>query len=190
MIPSADTRDAGADLSALTAALARGDDAAWARFDREFGPAMLRQLLAVTRGDFDLAKEAQQRAYLRIARHVRPCESLPMFRVWIRTVARTALLDCWRRRRSFLDLLQRRRQQPPELDDPAADDRLTAALDAALVALAPADRLLLEEKYLAGATVAALAVRLELSAKAVESRLSRARGALRNELLAVLARHE
>lgn len=191
LISSAQSReDDATGLRELTTGLARGDDAAWARFDREHGPAMLRQLLALTRGDFDLAKEAQQRAYLRVARHVRPCDSLPAFRSWLRTVARTALLDCWRRRRSFTDLLLRRQQQPPELDDPAGDDRLIAALESGLAVLAPADRELLEAKYLRGASVAALAGAAGISVKAAESRLTRAREALRRTLLDVLSRHE
>ena len=191
LIPSAQPReDVGGDLRALTDALARGDDGAWIRFDREFGPAIFRQLVALTRGDFDLAKEAQQQAYLRVARHVRACDSRPMFAAWLRTVARTALLDCWRRRRSFADLLFRRSQQPPELDEPGADDRLSVALGRALEALTTADRDLLTAKYLDGLEVVTIAARLELTPKAVESRLTRARLALRREILAALSRHE
>ncbi len=179
-----------ADLRALTGALARGDDVAWARFHANYGPAVFRQLLALTRGDHDLAKEALQHTYLRVAKHVRPCEAEPMFRAWLRTVARTALLDCWRRRRTFTDLLFRRQQEPPELADPAGDDRLMDELDRALARLAADDRALLEAKYLSGHDVRTLADRLALTPKAIESRLTRAREGLRRELLAALQRHE
>jgi RNA polymerase sigma-70 factor (ECF subfamily) len=166
--------------------MARGDDAAWSEFNRVYGPAIFRQLLALTRGDDDLAKEALQHTYLRVAKHVRPCETEAMFRGWLRTVARTALQDCWRRRRSFTDLLFRRRQEPPELADPGADDRLMAELEAALRRLDATDQALLEAKYFSGLDVRTLAYNLNLTPKAVESRLTRARTALRRELVAAL----
>lgn len=179
-----------ADLGRLTAALSQGDDNAWLEFHRRYGPAVFRQLLALTRGDHDLAKEALQRTYLRLAKHVRPCDAEPMFKAWLRTVARSALLDCWRRRRSFTDLLLRRQQEPPELADPTADDRLMDELDAALARLDAADRSLLESKYFSGADVRTLAEQLAITPKAVESRLTRARATLRRELLTALRRHE
>lgn len=179
-----------AELRRLTEAMARGDDAAWLQFHRNYGPAVFRQLLALTRGDHDLAKEALQQTYLRVAKHVRPCATEAMFKGWLRTLARTALLDCWRRQRSFTDLLFRKWQEPPELSDPSQDTRLMEELDAALTRLDAADRTLLEDKYFAGQEVKTLAEQLTLTPKAVESRLTRARAALRNELLATLQRHE
>ncbi|HEX2861782.1 MAG TPA: sigma-70 family RNA polymerase sigma factor [Lacunisphaera sp.] len=178
------------DLCRLTAALARGDDAAWLEFHHSYGPDLFRQLLALTRGDHDLAQEALQRAYLRVAKHVRSCDAEPMFRAWLRTVARSALIDCWRRRRSFTDLLSRKRHEPPELADPARDDRLMEELDTALARLDDDDRALLESKYFSGLDVRTLAERMAVTPKAVESRLARARDALRRELLSSLHRHD
>lgn len=190
LIPAEASREAAGDLCRLTAAMARGEDAAWAEFNRVYGPLLFRQLLALTRGDDDLAKEALQHTYLRVAKHVRPCEAEPMFKSWLRTVARTALQDCWRRRRSFTDLLFRRRQEPLELADPGADDRLMTELDQALKRLDAEDQALLEAKYFSGLDVRTLAYNLSLTPKAVESRLTRARAALRRELLSALQRHE
>lgn len=185
------SREASAgDLRRMTTAMACGDDAAWADFNRIYGPAIFRHLLALTRGDDNLAKEALQQTYLRVARHVRTCEAEVMFRSWLRTVARTALLDCYRRRRSFADLIFRRQQQPPELADPAHDERLMTELDQALLRLDAGDQALLEAKYFAGLDVRTLANNLRLTPKAVESRLTRAREALRRELIAALQRHE
>jgi RNA polymerase sigma-70 factor (ECF subfamily) len=178
------------ELRRLTQAMARGEDDAWSQFHRAHGATIFRQLLALTRGDHDLAKEALQRTYLRIAKHVRVCESEMMFKSWVATVARTALQDCWRRRRSFADLLFRKRQEPPDLNDPAADERLIDQLDQALACLDVADRALLEGKYFFGYDVRTLAEQLVLTPKAVESRLTRAREALRLEILAGLRRHE
>ncbi|MES2696767.1 MAG: sigma-70 family RNA polymerase sigma factor [Verrucomicrobiota bacterium] len=180
-------------LRELTTALARGDDPAWSEFHRDFGPGLFRYLLAATHGDYDSAAEALQQTYLRVARYARPCDSLPQFTAWLRLVARSALNDHRRRRSVFTRLFSR----PPELETDAAapvenegDAHLSAALDAALARLDPADRALLEQKYYAGCDVRTLASRLALTPKAVESRLTRARAELRRHLTAKLARHE
>jgi RNA polymerase sigma factor (sigma-70 family) len=179
-------------LRELTAALARGDDAAWAEFHRDYGPGIFRQLLAETRGDHDLASEALQQTYLRVARYARPCDAVPMFATWVRRVARTALSDCRRRRRTFWDLLRNRDAATDEAApaSPDAESNLSAALDAALAQLAPADRALLEQKYFSGTDVRTLATQLDLTPKAVESRLTRARAELRQLLRRALTRHE
>jgi RNA polymerase sigma-70 factor, ECF subfamily len=180
-------------LLELTNAMARGDDAAWARFHREYGPGIFRQLLAATRGDHDLASEALQQSYLRVARHVRETDSEAMFAGWLRVVARSTLQDCWRRRRSFWQMLQRSHADPSAaalFQCEAAEDHLLACLDAALSQLAERDRTLLEAKYFSGTDVRTLAEKLSISPKAAESRLTRARAELRRRLIAALARHE
>ncbi len=177
-------------LRELTAALARGDDPAWGQFHRDYGPMIFRRLLAATRGDHDLASEALQQTYLRIARHVRPCEVAPMFDAWLRVVAQTALSDCRRRRRTFWELLRNRDAMPEGAHDSAPEALLSLALDQALAQLTAADRGLLEHKYFVGADVRALAAQLEITPKAVESRLTRARTELRRLLLIALKRHE
>ena len=183
--------DPPAPLLGLTTGLAKGDDAAWAQFHREFGPRIFRQLLALTRGDHDLASEALQQTYLRVARHARSCESEPMFLGWLRTVGRTALSDCRRRRLSFWQLLQRRHADPTDVEgEDTSDEKIEAALLVALAQLEPAERALLEAKYFAGTPVRLLAEQLAVSPKAVESRLTRARAELRRQLVLALARHE
>lgn len=180
-------------LRDLTSGLARGDDVAWMRFHRDYGPGIFRQLLAETPGDHDLASEALQQTYLRIARHARPCDSAPMFAGWLRIVARSALNDCRRRRRTFWELLRSKDAAPEETSDSsdsANDDALSSALDTALAQLADSDRSPLEQKYFSGTDVRTLAAQLDLTPKAVESRLTRARAELRRLLLTALKRHE
>jgi len=181
----------GSPLRELTAGLARGDDTAWAQFHRDYGPGIFRQLLAATRGDYDLASESLQQAYLRVARHARPCESAPMFASWLRLVARSALSDCRRRRRSFWALLSRRQADASEDAVSTTDeDRMLAALEVALAEVGPDARALLEAKYLLGSDVRTIALQLAISEKAVESRLTRARAELRQRLLVTLPHHE
>ena len=179
-------------LRELTSALARGDDAAWSEFHRDYGPGIFRYLLAGTHGDYDLAAEALQQTYLRVARYARPCDSAPMFAGWLKTLASSALNDCRRRRKSFWSLLHRREASTEEFrqDTTAGDDALFAALDTALAKLDASERSLLEAKYYSGNDVRSLAGKLNLTPKAVESRLTRARAELRRHLVAALSRHE
>lgn len=174
-------------LRQLTIALARGDDAAWMEFHRIYGPGIFRSLLGATRGNHDLASEALQLTYLRIARHARPCEIEGQFIAWTRLVARSALNDCFRRQRSFHGLLQRPAEEICTDADPLTDEHSLRALDQALSQLADDDRLLLESKYFLGRKVKALAAEMKISPKAVESRLTRARAELRRHLLTALA---
>jgi RNA polymerase sigma factor (sigma-70 family) len=185
----------GAKASALrdfTRGLGNGNDEAWAQFHREYGPGIFRQLLAATRGDHTLASEALQQTYLRVARSVRPCDSEAMFAGWLRVVARSVLLDCWRRRRSFWQMLQRRHADPSHLASLSGDeeDRVLTCLEAVLANLAAEDRALLEAKYFSGNDVRTLAEKLLISPKAAESRLTRARAELRRRMIEALAHHE
>lgn len=179
-------------LRELTAALARGDDPAWMEFHRDYGPGIFRYLLGGTRGDYDLAAEALQQTYLRVARYARPCESAAEFGGWLRTLASSALNDCRRRRRSFWLRFGHATDDAGEVatNPTGSDAHVFVALDAALAQLAPEERALLEEKYFAGADVRSLAARADVTAKALESRLTRARAELRRHLTALLARHE
>lgn len=183
-------------LHTLTTGLARGDDAAWAQFHRDHGPGLFRYLLAQTRGDHDLASDALQHTYLRVARYARPCEIEAVFASWLRTVARSALNDCRRRRRSFWQRLRLHAADASTSPDHASpsqaaqDATLSLALDRALAQLDAGDRMLLEEKYLAGRDVRTLATQLSISPKAVESRLTRARAELRRLILDFIKTHE
>ena len=165
--------------------MARGDDQAWQQFHRTYGAMVFRMLLALTKGDPHLAAEALQHAYLRVSRHVRRCDNEAMWIGWLRIVARSALSDARRREFRFWNLLRLRRSDPRDEiidgEDPA-EESLLAALDASLSEMEPEARKLLSAKYLDGRSVQAIAEEWELTAKAVESRLTRARQQLRTLL--------
>jgi RNA polymerase sigma-70 factor (ECF subfamily) len=173
---------ASAELAGLTRRMSTGDDAAWQTFHDEYGPILFRILLAGTRGDPHLAAEARQRAYLRIARHVRVCDQPAMWLAWLRTVAHSALSDARRRDRSFADRILRRATEPDVTPTAAEESDLFTTLDAALAGLPAVTRALIEAKYLHGKSVTQLAGELDLTPKAVESRLTRAREELRSLL--------
>jgi len=193
--PRQESGAGSSSLLELTTGLTRGDDAAWTTFNREYGPVLFRYLLGGTRGNYDLAAEALQQTYLRVARYACPCDSAPQFESWLRRLAGSALNDGRRRRNTFWHRLSQHLRSDdespaPEKTDRIGDERVFAALDAALTKLDPADRELLEEKYFSGVDVRSLAVKLNLSPKAVESRLTRARTELRRQLSILLSDHE
>lgn len=186
-----DTPDGYPSLADLTRAMAAGDDCAWQHFHRVYGPPLFRHLLGQTRGDHTLAMEAIQGAYLRIARHVHVCDNEVQFAAWLRISARSELLDLRRRRSRFVAALQRWwNSGTVDATDPGEDTSLLDALDQCRARLDPDIRELLDAKYLRGETVAAIAARTGLSAKAVESRLTRARETLRALLQQELTRHD
>ncbi len=174
-------------IAELSRRMARGDDAAWQEFHREYGPTLFRHLLGCTHGDPTLAAEALQGAYLRVARHVRTCASEVQWGAWLRLVARSELHDLRRRESRFMRAI-RRWWGEVTIDSSDADDTvLQEALQAGLARLDAADRALLDAKYLRGESVETIAAQLHLSPKAVESRLTRARAALRQRIQEVLA---
>lgn len=168
-------------LVALTRALAQGDDAAWLEFHRTQGRMLFRYLLALTAGDPHRANEALQQTYLRVAKHVRPCDQPIQWEAWLRRVARTVLADQRRGEGRFWRMLFRRAEEPEPGDGAhgAELETLYGKLDAAMAGLPEEARRVLEGKYLRGLSVEALAAELGLSPKALESRLTRAREALR-----------
>lgn len=176
-------RPPSSELREFTSRLARGNDAAWHEFHRTYGPLLFRFLLGLSHGDHARAGEALHQAYLRIARRVLVCDADPTWRAWLFAVARTTLLDLHRRENRFLGALRRWWAQPiaPAEDDAdhARAERTLAQLDRALGSLAADERRLLTAKYLRDESVAVIAEREGVSAKAVESRLTRARSALR-----------
>ncbi len=168
--------------SDLTAALRRGDEAAWSEFHGEYYPRLFRWLIVVTHGDEDAAAESAHLAFLRaVPRVPQVAEEAELWR-WLTRLARCAYIDEWRRRQSRSSLLRRwlDSSTPPGL--PAEDGDALALLDDCLATLPEDDRLLLQEKYFDRHPVRELAARRDLTEKALESRLTRARDRLRAAL--------
>ena len=170
------------DLRLLTAALRRGDEEAWRSFHGSFYPRLFRWLLALAHGDEEMAAEAAHLTFLRAVRRVPVTAAAEELWRWMTRLARCAYIDEWRRRNSRGNLLRRwlDHSEPPDIP-PSNCDPLSV-LDECLAALAEEDRLLLEEKYFARQPVRDLAAGRGLSEKALESRLTRARGRLREAL--------
>jgi RNA polymerase sigma-70 factor (ECF subfamily) len=176
---------APADAESLTRGLAAGEESAFSEFHSRYFNRLYHFLLVLSRGKEDEAQEALQQTLLRVARYARPFDSEESFWCWLKVVARSATRDAGRKQQRYSGLLKRftiwARREPDPPPDP--DNRLRAELDECLSELAPEDRLLLEQKYLDGATVRELAWQTGLTEKAIDSRLVRLRRRLREQLL-------
>jgi RNA polymerase sigma-70 factor, ECF subfamily len=166
------------DVLALTARLARGDEAAFHEFHGLYFQRLLRYLLVVTRGQEDIAREALQLAFMRVARHVRKFESETAFWNWLAVLARNCAVDELRKRTRQQHLLATFFQQRPA--DAVNDDLEFQKLVEQEIARLPEDeRSLLERKYFAEETARSLAEELQITEKAMESRLLRIRRKLK-----------
>lgn len=179
---------AGSDLAALTARMARGDEAAWRVFHGRYHDRLLRYLLVVTR-DETAARDALQQALVRVVRHVRRFDDEAVFWSWLTVLARSAAADEGRRHRRYFAFLGRLFRQAPADGGAVADPVLLSLLEAKLAALDAAEHGLIERKYFRGEPVRAIAAALQTSESAVESRLGRVRRKLKAAVLAQL-KHE
>jgi RNA polymerase sigma-70 factor (ECF subfamily) len=172
--------------------MAKGDEDAFRQFHEAYFHRLLRYLFVVTRGDEDAARDALQDTFTRVARHIRPFEEEDALWGWLTLIARSAATDGGRKKRRYWTLLSRfalfgkTEPQPQEDVEEVQIDRVLAESTKALPVL---ECSLIEEKYLRGASIRELAARFQLSEKAVESRLARARHQLRTEIVRRL-KHE
>jgi RNA polymerase sigma-70 factor, ECF subfamily len=180
------------DVAALTRRMARGEELAYRTFYDAYFNRLFRYLLVVTAGDEDAAREALQAALVRVVRHIKVFPSEAVFWSWLTVLARSALSDQTRKRRRYLAFLDRftwhaRAQQAAPVD-PEAEARLGTLLESSLAGLPFDERRLLEAKYFEHRSVRQLAEELDLSEKAVDSRLVRIRQKLKLALVEALKR--
>lgn len=166
--------------------MAEGDDEAWRWFHQRYHLLLLRYA-AQRVGHPSHAGEVVQQGYLRIARHVRPFAGEGDFWNWLCCVVRCAAVDHGRsasRRTLLLERLAHWRAASDSRDAqwpsvPSAAD----LVDDALARLPADEAALLRRKYCDGWSTQELAVHLRATPKAVENRLARLRGRLREILL-------
>jgi RNA polymerase sigma-70 factor (ECF subfamily) len=180
-------------VATLTRHMTEGDEQAYRTFYDAYFNRLSRYLLVVAAGDEDAAREAMQSALVRVVRHIKVFPSDAVLWSWLTVLARSAFSDQNRKRRRYLAFLDRftwhTRAQQTASDDPQADVRLGALLEIGLGALPSDERRLLEAKYFAHRSVREIAEELDLSEKAVESRLVRIRHKLKTAMLEGL-KHE
>lgn len=183
------------NVRVLTRAMAQGDESAYRMFHETYFHRLFRYLLVVAAGDEDAAREALQATFLRVVRYIKIFDEETRFWNWLTVLARTALADQRRQRsryRAFLERFTGHARVAFESsanEDGQADARLLAALEHNVRSLPPDERELVERKYFGCESVRAIAESLQISEKAVESRLTRVRLKLKNDLLTEL-KHE
>ena len=178
------------DITALTRAMAGGDETAYRFFYDAYFDRLLRYLLVVTGGNEEAARDALQLALVRVVRHAKAFELEETFWSWLTVLARSALADESRKRRRYFAFLERfTRQQETgssAMDNGEADAQLRALLESKLTALPEDERQLIEQKYILRQSVREIADGHQTTEKAVESRLSRVRRKLKDAVLAEL----
>jgi RNA polymerase sigma-70 factor (ECF subfamily) len=174
------------DVTTLTARMSRGEEAAFHEFYRLYFNRLLRYLFVVTGGREEIAREALQLAFVRVARHVRRFDSESAFWNWLAVLARNCVADEMRKRNRYQSLLARFFQQRPAVADwrgNEAGERLAELLQDGLAGLPAGERALLERKYLNGEPVRGLAAEWNMTEKAMESHLLRLRRKLKDAVL-------
>jgi RNA polymerase sigma-70 factor (ECF subfamily) len=178
------------DIAALTRRMAGGDEMAWRTFYNAYFDRLWRYLLVVAAGHEDTAREALQAALLRVARHIKVFPDENIFWSWLTVLARSAFADETKKRRRYVSFLDRFTGQTAiELDghsDPQTDERLKNLLERHVALLPPDEQQLVEQKYFEHHSVREIAIELQTTEKAIESKLSRVRKKLKDAVLAEL----
>jgi RNA polymerase sigma-70 factor (ECF subfamily) len=180
------------DLAAAQRIL-RGDEHAFRQLFDSFFPRLYRYVLARVDGDHDAASEVVQESLCKGFEHLRDYRGEAALYTWFSQICRRTLTDYWRRARRTEPLVQLPDDEPavravleaiaapldeqPEVQAQRADVR--RLVQATLDALPERYGNVLEWKYVEGLSVAAIATRLDIGAKAAESLLTRARAAFR-----------
>jgi RNA polymerase sigma factor (sigma-70 family) len=178
--------DSGA-LAALTARMARQDEAAFVEFLDLYRDRLFRYTIVLVRGDEESAKEAMQQTMMRVVRHIRRFEDEAVFWSWLTRLTRSVVTDEARKRNRYRNFLARffgHRKPEAHVSEPASDDpTLLARLESLLPTLPPDEADLIRRKYFLGETVREISAQLDTTEKAIESRLVRIRRRLRETIL-------
>jgi RNA polymerase sigma-70 factor (ECF subfamily) len=175
-----------ADVIRLTTRMAQGDEAAFHEFYNLYFNRLFRYLIVVTNGQEEIAHEAVQLTFVRVARHVRKFDSETAFWNWLAVLARNCAVDELRKRNRRQHLLARFFRQRPagaDLNTVEADETFLRFLEKGMVTLPEEERRLLEKKYFANETARGLAEEFQVTEKAMESRLLRIRRKLKTAIL-------
>lgn len=161
-------------LEALTAGLARGDDAACRGFFQAYESRIMAYIRTCLVGNPDGADDIYQEAMLRVMRHARPFADEAAFWCWLTVIVRSALADHGRKRSAWRRFLDRFVGQEPVGQDAIPD----SGFERAMALLDGPPRRLLERKYDEKWSVRRLAEADGVSGKTIEHRLAKARVAL------------
>jgi len=163
----------------LAAGVARGEEAAFRTLYERYRPRLFRFALVLSHGDESLAQDVVQSVFLTAAKKLRSAENEAHLWNWLARVARQQLARRWRthqRDSAFVSV----GALPEEFPAAETDSVLEEILDAALQAMDPGERQLIEIFYFDHHSQKEIAEQLNTTPKAISSRLERAREKLRS----------
>jgi RNA polymerase sigma factor (sigma-70 family) len=174
---------ASADVEArrLAAAIAKGDEEAFRRLYDCYRQRLLRFALVLGQGDESMAQDAVQAVFVIAARKLRSVESEEHLWNWLARVARQHISKRRRQQQRGLAVVDME-NLPEHRDHGGSDAVLEQSLDAALSQLEEGERQLIEEFYFERRSHKEIAEQLNLTPKAVSSRLERVREKLRSRV--------
>lgn len=172
-------------LAGITAGMVAGNEADFARFCQRYSNALHRYCLKVVKGNEADSYELHQQVLIRIARYPKEISDETSLWRWMARVVRTTWIDIHRKQKRYGAAMKAYWEHITV--QPAAqmneDKTLSSTLLDVMGDLPEMERELLEKKYLGGWSYQALAEHFDLSPKAVESRLTRARNNLRTRAI-------
>jgi RNA polymerase sigma-70 factor (ECF subfamily) len=178
------------DVAALTRRMVEGDEMAWRTFYDAYFDRLWRYLLVVAAGNEDAAREALQAALVRVTRHIKIFQREDVFWSWLTVLARTAFADETKKRRRYFSFLDRFTRHAEVEHDGAnsnsTGERLQKLLERQVALLPTEEQKLVGQKYVSRLVVREIAEELQMTEKAVESKLSRVRKKLKDAVLSEL----
>jgi len=183
--PLADGR-ASISIDLVIQGILRGDEHSFNLFYDRYYDRLYRYLIVIAPLDEELVRETMQEAMIRILRYIKPFENESIFWGWLTRVAKSALFDLIRRRKSSakLDrLITDNKVIPLYPDETDSDEKLLEALQKVKDKLNEEERALIDAYYIQGEKQTDLAVIYGTTAKAIESRLARLRKKMKTMIL-------
>ncbi len=171
---------ADAEARGLAAAIGRGDEAAFRTLYDRYHSRLFRFALVLGRGDELLAQDAVQSTFLIAAKKLRSADGEAHLWNWLARIARQEIARAWRKRQRDPALANAEvlSEECPAATDP--DPFFEVVLDGALDRLEPEERQLIQIFYFERQSQKQIAEQLNITPKAVSSRLERAREKLRS----------
>jgi len=182
----------------LARACAAGNDKAWEVFLTRYRARLYEAALAITRNESqgrELADSIYADLFGSTVRDGKRISKLDFYtgrgslEGWLRSVLAQEFVNRYRARSRLVSLEEQQEEDgvqlaaPEREDAPVADMRLNSAVDAALQALEPEERLLLSAYYLDNRTLAEIGRMTGVHESSVSRRLSRISVTLRKEIL-------
>jgi RNA polymerase sigma-70 factor, ECF subfamily len=185
----ASTVATASDIQALTRAVRQGDADAFSRFYDLYSFRVYKFLLVLARGDENEAREACQAVFIKLAKRCDVFDDERRLWAWLCVLAKNTFIDQCRSRQRLNRFVSLDELCPEPNGYVRPEHRLGESLRAALAALPPDERELIQAAYVDQRPLRELADEAGQTYKAVESRLGRLRQKLKEQLLKDL-RHE